>query len=99
MAVPVAAFLALVFRFPGAFVGYASGPRAVLPAIGSVFVWMLSDPFLVLVLLGAITGAIVACRVGGNSRRASRLTALLCLLIVTVAGLVVSVLDKIVRPR
>ena len=99
MGFPVAAFLALVFRFPGALVGYVSGPHAVLPAIIWVCFWMFSDPFLILLLLGGITGAIVNCRVGDNSRRASKLMALLCLLIVTVAGLIVSVLDKIIGPH
>jgi hypothetical protein len=56
-AFPVAALVALFFRFPVPFDGYRSGISAVVPAIGAVLFYGIVGGFVVLAVLGAIAGA------------------------------------------
>ena len=61
-AFPLAALVALVFRFPIPFAGYRSGFEAVGPALIAVLIYELIGGFIVLGLLGAVGGGVVYFR-------------------------------------
>jgi hypothetical protein len=58
---PIAALTALVFRFPIPFAGYASGPKAVLPALYAAAFYGMLGGFVAQALLGG-TAALIAQR-------------------------------------
>jgi len=60
---PLAALSALVFRFPVFMVGYMSGPRAVVPAVLSTFLFGSAGGFAVQILLGGL-GGLAGARLG-----------------------------------
>ena len=98
-AFPVAALVALVFRFPIPFSGYGSGPEAVLPSLVAVlFYGALFGGFLLLAVLGAV-GGLIACFIGKHDgKRTFRLTWAFALLVDLLAMLTLAVLDKIIGP-
>jgi hypothetical protein len=52
----VAVLIALVYRFPIPFYGYASGVKAMAPAVGAVIIYGLFGGFALLGALGALGG-------------------------------------------
>lgn len=92
---PLAAIVALVFRFPIPFGSYLSGPRAVVPALfGAAFYGVLGG-FVVQALLGGIAG-VIASRSGAPDRRRAVLT--YAVLAALPGVLILSVLDWIIGP-
>ena len=93
---PVATLMALVFRFPIPFSGYASGIAAVVPAMFAVLFYGIVGGFALLGLLGGVAGAIVFHRKAGKGRPYWRPVVLSCLAIDVVALFVLAILDKLV---
>ena len=97
-AFPVAAVVALVFRFPIPFTGYCSGPEAVLPSLVAVLFYGCVGGFLLLAVLGAV-GGLTAFLIGRpDGKKTFRLTLAFALLVDLLATLTLAVLDKIIGP-
>ena len=92
---PLAALVALVFRFPIPFGSYMSGPSAVVPALfGAAFYGVLGG-FPVQAVLGGIAG-VLASRTGALNRRRAVLT--YAVLAALPGVLILSILDWIIGP-
>lgn len=98
LAFPMAALMALVYRFPVPFGGYVSGPTAVpLALMGVVFYGALGG-FFVLGGLGCAAG-IAAHRMGRtNDKRVVTLALELSLLIAFAVIFTLAILDKLIGP-
>lgn len=96
---PLAALVALLYRFPIPFGGYASGPSAVLISLGAVvFYGVAMGGFVVLGLLG-FTAGILAQRAARSSGRPVLLaTVLSSTLFAFAAVLTLAILDKLIGP-
>ena len=92
---PLAAIVALVFRFPIPFASYMSGPRAVVPALFGAAFYGVIGGFVVQALLGGIAG-VMASRSGAPDRRRAVLT--YSVLAALPGVLILSVLDWIIGP-
>jgi hypothetical protein len=92
-AFPIAALVALFFRFPVPFGGYLSGPSAIEPSIFAViFLGFVCGGFPLLAFLGAI-GGIIAFAIGGPKKKfVLYLSLVLALAVDLVAVLVMAVL-------
>ena len=98
LAIPVGGFLAMVYRFPIPFAGYASGIQAVGYAMGAVIFYGVIGGFPLLALLGALSGAVVT-RIKPAPLQHPWMDLLLpSLAIDFVLLFVLSVLDKIIGP-
>ncbi len=97
MAFPIAAAMALVYRFPIPFAGYRSGVDAIIPAMIAVIVYGILGGFVVLGIAGAIAGLITGFLPG--TRRTRNLMLFACSSGLTTIGLfVLAILDKIIGP-
>ena len=98
-AFPVAVLVALVYRFPIPFVGYCSGPEAILPSFYAVAMYgVFLGGFIPLAVLGALGGAIAYWSDGQNGKGSLRITLALALLVDLLGTLTLAVLDKIIGP-
>jgi hypothetical protein len=96
---PLAVLCALVFRFPVPFVGYMSGPKAVVPALWAVlFYGVLLGGFLVLALVGGLGGVAAERYAKTDHRRRLRLCLALATLGSAVGIAALAILDKIIGP-
>ena len=92
---PLAALVALVFRFPIPFGSYMSGPSAVVPALFAAGFYGMLGGFVVQALLGGIAG-VLASRTGAPDRRRAVLT--YAVLAALPGVLILSILDWIIGP-
>lgn len=97
-AFPIAALVALCFRFPIPFSGYESGPLAVPRSLFAVLFYGVWGGFVVLAVLGALGGVLARRLAGGDVGKTRRFTLGFALLVDLVAVLIFSVLDKIIGP-
>jgi hypothetical protein len=96
---PVAALVALCFRFPIPFAGYESGPSAMLRSLLAVlFYGVVVGGFPVIAALGAASGAVAHRLAGPDVRKRRWLTVGLTLGADFVAVMALAVLDKIIGP-
>jgi hypothetical protein len=95
-AFPLAALVALCYRFPIPFSGYESGPAAVLSALFGVVFYGTMGGFVVLAGLGAASGGIAHWLAGQNKARLRWLVPAAGLTCAFVAIMILAVLDKIV---
>lgn len=97
-AFPVAALVALVFRFPIPFTGYCSGLEAVLPSLVAVLIYGCIGGFPLLAVLGGV-GGLAAFLIGRpDGKKTFRLTLAFAVLVDFLATLTLAVLDKIIGP-
>ena len=97
-AFPVAALVALVFRFPIPFTGYCSGPGAVLPSFVAVLIYGCIGGFPLLAVRGAV-GGLIAYLIGRpDGKKTFRLTLAFTVVVDVLATLTLAVLDKIIGP-
>lgn len=95
-AFPMAAIMALVYRFPIPLAGYASGVEAVVPSLYAVVFYGFLGGFGALAVAGAL-GGYMAFRLGRPDRtRIARLNAIIPLIFTFVGTFVLATLDKIV---
>ena len=93
---PLAALIALVFRFPIPFNAYLSGPTAMLPASMAVVFYGVMGGFPVQAAMGGV-GAVVGSRFSAGDRQ--RRAAIIGAVVAAIPGLVVlAVLDYIIGP-
>jgi hypothetical protein len=96
---PVAALVALVFRFPIPFVGYESGFRAMTMTPRAVLLYGLVGGFYLLAALGAIAGLIVHSGSKAGRDRNNHGEILIFAAVIDIAAvLLLSVWDKIYGP-
>lgn len=96
---PFVALSALVFRFPVPFVGYMSGPSAVVPALaGALFYGLVFWGFAVQAVLGGVGGMAGARHGAPDAKRMRKFCILFSLLGSAVGILTLAVLDKIIGP-
>lgn len=96
---PVAAVVALVFRFPVPFGGYVSGRSGVMLSLLAVtFYGALFGGFVVQGLLGGVAGGLAERRGGGNRRLTWRLCMLYGLAASFPGVALLATLDKIIGP-
>ncbi len=94
---PIAAFMALVYRFPIPFAGYKSGVDAVLPSLIAVVLYGLTGGFVALGIAGAIGGLVIGLLPG--TRRNKNMLLFCCSAAFTTCCLfVLAILDKIIGP-
>lgn len=97
-AFPVAALVALVFRFPIPFSGYESGFQAVIPSLFAVCFYGLLGGFVVLPCLGAMAG-FLAHRSGSSDNKVILYRTLgFALVADLLAAMTLAVWDKIYGP-
>jgi hypothetical protein len=96
---PIAALMALIYRFPVPFGGYMSGPSAILLSQGAVvFYGVAMGGFVVVGLLGFAAG-VVADRVArANGKPVVKTTVLFALLVAFLAVFALAILDKLIGP-
>jgi len=92
---PLAALVALVFRFPIPFGTYMSGPGAVVPALFAAAFYGVLGGFLVQAVLGGIAGVMASRTAAPDRRRAVLIYSVLAAL---PGVLILSVLDWIIGP-
>ena len=95
---PLAALVALVFRFPIPFGSYMSGIAAVVPALFAVAFYGIIGGFMVQALLGGLTGGLAASAAIADRRRAWRLCATSATLAALPGVLILSILDWLIGP-
>lgn len=99
LAFPISALLALLFRFPVPFVGYMSGPSAVVPAMFTILLYGLPlGGFVCLGLVGAIAGLWIPDSTREHRRKAFWSIRLWSTGVATASMIVLSILDKIIGP-
>lgn len=99
LAFPIAALLALLFRFPVPFVGYMSGPSAVVPSMFTLLFYGLPlGGFVWLGLLGAIAGLWIPDSTREHRRKAFWSVRLWGTGVSATNMIALSVLDKIIGP-
>lgn len=100
-AFPVAVVVAVVYRFPVPFAGYASGFRAVLPVLFAVLFYGLLGGFLVVGVLGALAG-LLASQITHRTDAPRKASVYLIVSLALAANLppvlLLAVLDKIIGP-
>jgi hypothetical protein len=95
---PVAALVALVYRFPIPFAGMGSGPRAILPSLFAVLFYGILGGFLFVGILGVLVG-LLAYRLGRpDIRRIVYVTLGLAVGVDFLATFTLAILDKIIGP-
>ena len=96
---PLVALSALVFRFPVPFVGYMSGPGAIVPALkGAVFYGVVFGGFGVQAVLGGF-GGVAGASYGAPDIGRMRKSCVIASMLASAAGvLALAVLDKIIGP-
>jgi uncharacterized membrane protein YfcA len=98
-AFPVAALVALVYRFPIPSVGYSSGFDAIVPSLYAVFLYgIVLGGFVVLAVGGAIGGVIAYSVQRPKEKSVGRLCLGFALVVDVVAVLVMAILDKLIGP-
>jgi hypothetical protein len=98
LAFPFAAVCGLVYRFPIPFGGYASGPTAMLRALGAVVFYGLLGGFPALLVLGWLGGAAAYSLGRPELRRVHRLTLGFAALIALLGVVLLAILDKVIGP-
>ncbi|MGI9472740.1 MAG: hypothetical protein ACR2NZ_14475 [Rubripirellula sp.] len=99
LAFPVAAFIALVFRFPIPFVGYRSGVDAVVPALfATLFYGLVFGGLVWLGLFGAVAGLFVPSKLLVERRLALWVARIWALGVAILNLSLLSVLDMIIGP-
>ena len=94
---PIAALMALVYRFPIPFAGYKSGVDAVILSLKAVVFYGLIGGFVVLGIAGAIGGLVIGLLPGTRSNKNMLLFG--CSAAFTTCGLfLLAILDKIIGP-
>ena len=94
---PIAASMALVYRFPIPFAGYKSGDDAVIPALMAVVFYGLIGGFVALGIAAAIGGLVIGLLPG--TRRSKHILLFGCSAAFTTCGLyVLAILDTIIGP-
>ncbi len=96
LAFPLAAICALLYRFPVPFGGYATGPTAMLRALGAVVFYGVLGGFPVLLVAGALGGAAAYALGRPNVGRIRRLTLAFAGLIALLGVGLLAVLDKLI---
>ena len=98
-AFPIAALLALVFRFPVPLIGYVSGVEAVIPALVAVLVYgVLFGGFLILGGLGSCIVFVVNKNSVGNVGQRKWIIAILAMSTTLASLLLLATLDKFIGP-
>ncbi len=97
-AFPLAALSALIFRFPVPFSGYESGVSAVPRALMAVAFYGVLGGFVVLAIVGALSGVLANTLSASKPDNAPRLTVIFAAAGSAVAVMVMAVLDKIIGP-
>ena len=95
---PLAALVALLFRFPIPFGTYMSGIGAVIPALFAAAFYGIIGGFMVQALLGGIAGGLAASATVSDRRRAWRRCAAFASLAALPGVLLLSILDWIIGP-
>lgn len=95
---PLAALVALVFRFPIPFGSYMSGIGAVIPALFAAAFYGMIGGFMVQALLGGLTGGLAASAAIGDRRRAWRRCVTFATFSALPGVLVLSILDWLIGP-
>jgi hypothetical protein len=95
---PVTALLAVLYRFPILFVGYASGLSAVFPSLIAIIFYGLFGAFPVAAALGAFGGAVAFKLAGSNQRKRWILLSIFSVVSALIVSGTLSVLDKIIGP-
>lgn len=96
-AFPIAAIIALLFRFPVPLVGYLSGPQAIAPAMMAVLVYgILYGGFILVGFLGAVAGAVIAGSTMVSPEKRGFAVRIASASITTCVLLILAILDKII---
>jgi hypothetical protein len=95
---PLAALVALVFRFPIPLGTYMSGVAAVIPALFAAAVYGIIGGFTVQAILGGIAGGLAASAAVSDRKRAWRRCAAFASLAALPGVLLLSILDWIIGP-
>src|SRR4051794_13969843 len=95
---PVAALVALVYRFPIPFAGYQRGPAAAMRSLLAVALYGATGGFIALAALGAVAGAVAFRLTGGDQTQLRRATIAAALAIDLAAALLLATLDRVVGP-
>lgn len=97
-AFPIAAMVALCYRFPIPLAGYQSGPTAMLMSVLAVFIYGIIGGFVVLVVWGALSGATAYLTCGDNAKLRQILIIGLALAGDFAGVMTLAMLDKIIGP-
>ena len=95
---PIAALVALVFRFPIPFGSYMSGIGAVIPALFAAAFYGIIGGFMVQALLGGLGGGLAAAATVVDRRRAWRRCVTFATLAAFPGVLLLSILDWLIGP-
>ena len=95
---PLAALVALLFRFPIPFGTYMSGTSAVIPALFAAAFYGVIGGFMMQALLGGLAGGLAAAAAISGRRRAWRRCATGAILAALPAVVILSILDWIIGP-
>ena len=96
---PIAILYALVFRFPVPFAGYLSGWDAVVPAmIATLAYGIVFGGFVLLGILGAVSGWWISRTKGPMTRRRGFALGVASVSITAICLFVLAILDKIIGP-
>ena len=98
LAFPLAAICALLHRFPIPFLGYESGPAAMLAALVAVVFYGLLGGFPALLAAGALGGAAAHALGQPDGWRIRRLTLTFAGLIALLGVAFMAILDKLIGP-
>jgi hypothetical protein len=93
---PLAALVALCYRFPIPLSGYESGPNAALRSVAAVIFYGFVGGFIVVALLGAASGASAHRLAGSDNTKKLWLTLALVLVGDLLAVMLLAVLDKFI---
>ncbi len=98
LAFPLAAVCALIYRFPIPFGGYATGPTAMLRALGAVVFYGVLGGFPALLVVGGLGGAAAYAIGRPDVRQIRRLTLAFAALIALLDIVLLAILDKVIGP-
>ena len=93
---PVAALVALCYRFPIPFVGYESGPVAMVRSPIAVVFYGLLGGFVVIAACGAVSGAVAHQLSIPDVAKARRITVGLAIACDFILVMILAVLDKLI---
>lgn len=90
---PIAALMALLFRFPVPFAGIRSGPAAIVPAMFAVLFYGVFMGGLILVAIGGLVAGACASLIGGSNLNRRRIQRCLSILVAFVLVFLLATLD------